>query len=172
MELTVKYIIELVKALVWPFIALIVLFSLRKEITTLFKAVIDRATKISGAGMSVGLAANQVQAEKLAEPTSRDEKAKALRRLEMAKAIAPKFGYWMKNYNHPPGKTHYEELLDWLVMDRSTRYVSGDYDTFNALAEVLSKMCYDTIPTPSKGQFMVKVVEADEREEYRRSISR
>lgn len=138
MEVTVKDIIELVKALAWPFVALVILFSLRKEVRTLFRAVIDRATKISGAGMSVELAANQVQTERLAEPTSPDEKAKSLRSLEMAKAIVPKFDYWMKHYNHPPGKTHYDELLDWLVADRGARYVSGDYQTFKALAQVLA----------------------------------
>jgi len=171
-EVTVKDIIEIVKGLAWPFVTLVILFFLRKEIRTLFRSVIDRVTKISGAGMLVELAANQVQTERLAEPTSTDEKAKSLRSLEIAKAIAPKFDYWMKHYNHPLGKTHYYRLLDWLVADRGAKYLSGDYQTFKALAQVLSKMGYDTIPVPSEGEFMVKVAEADEREEYRLSRSR
>lgn len=171
MEMTVKDIIELIKALAWPIVALIAIFLLRKEVKLLFRAITEKATKISGGGLSVELAANQVQSEKLGEPTTPDEKAKSLRSLEIAKAIAPKFDYWMKHYKHPP-ETHYERLLAWLVEDRGARYISRDYDIFKALAEVLSKMGYDTIPPPSEGEFAVKIAEADEREEYRRSIGR
>lgn len=122
--------------------------------------------------MSVELAANQVQSEKLREHTPSDEKAKALRSLEIVKAIAPKFDYWMKNYRHPLGQTHFTRLLDWLVEDKGASYLSGDYETFKALAEVLSKMGYETMPPPSEGAFMDKIDEANEREKYRHSKSR
>ena len=47
-----------------------------------------------------------------------------------------------------------------------------DYGIFKALAEVASKMGYDTLPAPSEVEFMVKVAEADEREEYHRARER
>jgi len=119
--------------------------------------------------MEIEFAGIQVANERLTQPSTLDEKAKALRDLEVAKAVARKFDYWMRNYNHPPGKSHRDELLDWLVADRGARYVSRDYGVFKALAEVVEKMGYDTIPAPSEGEFMVKVAEADEREEYHRA---
>ena len=70
----------------------------------------------------------------------------------------------MKNYNHQPGLTHNQELLNWLIHDRGARYVYRDYDIFKSLAEVLSDMGYDTMPPPSISEFMAKIVEADERE--------
>lgn len=94
------------------------------------------------------------------------------RSVDIATAIAPRFDYWMKNYNHPSGLTHNQELLNWLTHDRGARYVSRDYDIFKSLAEVLSDMGYDTMPPPSIGEFMLKIVEADERGEYRRSRNR
>ncbi len=133
----------------------------------MFRAVVERATKVSGLGMEIELAASQVADERLIQASSPDEKAKALRDLEVAKAVARKFDYWMQHYNHPPGKSHRDELLDWLVADRGARYVSSDYGVFKTLAEVASKMGYDTVPAPSEGEFLVKIREADECEEYR-----
>lgn len=169
MKVEFKDIIELVKALIWPVVTLVIVVFLRNEVKSFIQAIITRATKISGAGMSVELAASQLQNQKLSEPTSPEEKAKALRNLEIAKSIAPKFDYWIKKYRHPEGMTHYQGLLDWLVADGGIRYVSKDYELFKALAEVLSKMDYDTIPPPSEGEFMLKVAEAEEKAEYRRS---
>jgi hypothetical protein len=167
---TFKDIVDLVSALAWPATVLILAFAFRRELKAVFRAVLDRATKLSGLGVTVELAASQVQTERLSEGSPPEEKAKALRDLEVAKAIAPKFDYWMKNYNHPPGKSNRDELLDWLSADRGSRYVSRDYGIFKALAEVLAKMGYDTIPAPTEGEFSVALTEVDEREEeYRRS---
>ena len=120
---------------------------------------------MSGLGMEIELAGNQVASERLNEPSSPDEKARALRDLEVAKAVARKFDYWMRNYNHPPDESHRDALLTWLVADRGARYVSRDYGIFKALAAVVSKMGYDTVPPPSEGEFRVSIAEADEREE-------
>ena len=78
----------------------------------------------------------------------------------------------MRNYNHPAGLTHNQELLSWPVADNGARYVSRDYDIFKSLAEMLSDIGHDTMPPPSIGEFMVKIAEADKREEYRRSRNR
>ena len=165
-EVTIKDLIELIEALAWPCSALIAILLMRKQLKILFEVIISRATKISGGGLSVDLAVNQVQSERLIESSTPEDKARDLRNLEIAKAIAPKFDYWMKNYNHPSGVTDYQELLDWLTHDKGARYVSRDYNIFTSLAEVLSKMGYDTIPAPTEGEFMVKIMKADEREEH------
>lgn len=164
---TFKELVELVSALAWPSVVLILALAFRREAKAVFRAVVERATKLSGLGVEVELAASQVASERLMERSSPEEKAKALRDLEVAKAVSRKFDYWMKNYNHPPGISHRDELLDWLVADRGARYISGDYGIFKALADVLSKMGYDTLPPPSEAEFRIKLTEADEREEYR-----
>ena len=169
MNPTFKDIVDLVSSLAWPAVVLILACAFRRELKAVFSAVLDRATKLSGLGVTVELAASQVQTERLSEDSLPEQKAKALRNLEVAKAIAPKFDYWMKNYNHRPGRSHRDELLDWLSADRGSKYVSRDYGIFKTLAEVLAKMGYDTIPAPSDGDFRVALAEADEREEeYRR----
>ena len=169
MEITIKDIIDLINALAWPIVTLIIVLILRRELKSLTQVIIERATKISGGGMTVELAATQVKNQTLEDSTNPEEKAKALINLDIAKAVAPKFDYWMKRYNHPPGKTHYELLLDWLVAGRGAKYLAKDYGIFKALAEVLSKMGYDTLPSPSEGQFMMQLSESDKKEEYRKS---
>jgi hypothetical protein len=161
---TFKDFVDLISALAWPTVALLLVLTFRREARAIFRALFERATKVSGLGMEIELAANQVANERLMQPSSPDEKAKALRDLEIAKAVARKFDYWMKNYNHPEGLSHRDSLLDWLVADRGAWYVSRDYGVFKALAEVASKMGYDTLPPPSEGEFTVKIAEAQERE--------
>ena len=165
---TFKDLVDLVSSLAWPAVVLLLGFAFRRELRALFAAVVERATKVSGLGLSVELAASQVADERLGQRSSPDEKARALRDLEVAKAVAKKFDYWMRNYNHPPGRSHRDKLLEWLVADRGARYVSGDYGIFKALAEVVARMGYDTVPPPSEGEFVVKLAETEEREEHRR----
>ncbi len=153
MEITIKDVIELIKALTWPVLALIIFVFLRREIRALFQSIIKRATKLSGGGISVELAANQVKSEKILEATDAEEKSKALRNLEIATTLAPKFDYWMKNFKHPAGRTQYDALLAWLVEDRGAQYISNNYEIFKTLAEVLAKMGYGTIPAPSEDEF-------------------
>jgi len=78
----------------------------------------------------------------------------------------------MKNYNHPGNLSHNQELLNWLTHARGAKYVSRDYSIFKSLAEVLADMGYNTMPPPTVGDFMVKMIEADEREEFRNSNER
>ena len=168
MNPTFKDLVELISALAWPCVVLLLVLAFRREAKAIFRAIIERATKVSGLGMEIELAANQVANERLIQPSSPDEKAKAMRDIDIAKAVVRKFDYWMKNYNHPEGLSHRQELLDWLVDDRGARYVSEDYGVFRALAEVAARMGYDTVPPPSEDEFTVKIAEATEHEEYRR----
>jgi hypothetical protein len=161
MNPTFKDLVELISALIWPGIALILILAFRREVKAILRVVIERATKVSGFGVEIELAANQVERERLIQPSTPDEKAKALRDLEIARAAARKFDYWMKNYTQPPGLPHRALLLLWLVSDSGSRYVSHDYGVFKTLAEVASKMGYDTLPPPSEKEFMARIAKAE-----------
>lgn len=165
---TFKDIVDLVGALAWPVVVLTIGLAFRGEIRRLLAAMVNRATKLSGLGVTVELAATQVETERLREQSSPEEKAKALRDLEVAKSVAKKFDYWRQKYTHPEGISDRDLLLQWLGADRGARYVSGDYGIFKALAEVLAKMGYETLPPPSEGEFRIELAECEEREEYRR----
>jgi hypothetical protein len=166
---TFKDIVDLVRALAWPSVALLLVLAFRREAKAIFRAVIERSTKVSALGVEIELAARQVVDERLMQPSSLDDKTKSLRDVEIAKAAARKFDYWMKNYNHPPDRSHRDNLLAWLVADRGARYVSRDYNVFKALAEVASKMGYDTLPAPSEAEFNFKIQDYDERDANRRA---
>ena len=168
---TFKDLVDLIDALAWPTVVLILALGFRRQLRGFLATVIERATKVSGLGWTVEMAANQVESERLGEDSSAEDKAKALRELEVAKAAAKKFDYWMKRYSHPSDRSDRELLLDWLSADRGARYVSGDYGVFSALAEVAKKMGYDTLPPPSAGEFQIKLIEEEERE-ARRTTSR
>lgn len=153
-----EHLIKLVEALAWPIVSLVALLLLRREIRSVVDAVAARATKLTAGGVSVELAASQLQSETLMQQTTAEEKEKRLRALELAKGIATRFDTWMKRYNHPD-QTDQMHLLDWLVADKGGTYTGDDYEIFKALAEVLSQMGYRTLPPPSEGQFIAKVRE-------------
>jgi hypothetical protein len=75
----------------------------------------------------------------------------------------------MREYNHPPGKSDRDLLLDWLDADRGAHYVCGAYGVFKALAEVASKLGYDTMPPPSYAEFTVKSAEAADHDQLRQA---
>ena len=160
---TFKDLVDLVGAIAWPGVVLLLGLAFRREIRHLLNAVVERATKLSGLGVTVELAAHQVESERLSEETSPEEKAKALRDVEIARAVAPKFDYWKKKYRHPEGISDRDSLLSWLDADRGARYVSADYGVFKALAEVLAKMGYETLPPPSETEFRLKVADYEDR---------
>ncbi len=152
------HFIELVKALAWPIVSLVVLLLLRREIRRVVDAIGARATKLTAGGVSIELAVCQLQSQVISQETTEEEKIQRLRALEITKGIAMRFDTWMKQYNHPdqPDQLH---LLEWLVADKGGTYTGVDYAVFKALAEVLSKMGYETLPAPSEGQFLAKVRE-------------
>jgi hypothetical protein len=153
-------VVSLIAALAWPMAVIFLTLAFRREVKAFFRALGERATKLSWMGAQLELAANQVTTDRLVQPSSSDEKATALHEVEIARAVAGKFDYWMRNYNHPSAQSHREALLDWLVHDRGAQYVGRNYGVFKALAEILSKMGYDTAPPPSEGEFMAKLFEA------------
>jgi hypothetical protein len=163
MNPTFKDLVSLVSAIAWPSVTVLMALAFRREVKGIFRAVTERANKVSGLGIQIELAGNQVTSERLLQASSPDEKAKALRDVEIAKAAAQRFDYWMKNYNHQPGLSHRDELLRWLVMDHGALYVSRDYGVFKALAEVVARMGYDTIPPPLEKEFMLWNQESDNR---------
>ena len=158
---TFKDIVELVGTLAWPLVVLIIGFAFRGEIRRLLAAMVDRATKLSGLGVTVELAASQVETERLMEPASTEEKAKALRDLEVAKAIAKRFDYWRREYKHPGGMSDRDSLLLWLGSNHGAPFVARDYGIFKALAEVLAKMGYETLPPPSEAELRNKLPESE-----------
>jgi hypothetical protein len=93
---------------------------------------------VSCFGVEIELEANQVENERVIQSLTPDEKAKALRDLEIARAAARKFDYWMKNYTQPPSLSQRALLLLWLVSESGLRYVFQDYEVFKTLAEVAS----------------------------------
>jgi hypothetical protein len=153
-------IIKLVEALAWPVVSLIALLLLRLEIRRVVDAVAARAIKLTAGGVSVELAAGQLQNQALSQEATEEEKIQRLRALELAKGIASRFDTWMKRYNHPE-QSDQMHLLDWLVADKGGTYTGDDYVVFKALAEVLSQMGYETLPPPTEGQFLAKVKEND-----------
>jgi hypothetical protein len=153
---TFKDIVDLVDALAWPLVVLIIGLAFRGEIRRLLAALVDRATKLSGLGVTVELAASQVETERLREPSSSEEKAKALRDLEVAKAIAKKFDYWRREYSRPEGMSDRDSLLLWLGSNHGAPFVIEDYGVFKALVEVLAKMGYETVPPLSETEFRNK----------------
>ena len=84
---------DLISALAWPAVAVLLFVTCRGELKALFRVIVERATKVSGFGVEIELAANQVANERLIQSSSPDEKAKALRNLEIAKAAARRFDY-------------------------------------------------------------------------------
>lgn len=153
-----EQIAKLVNALAWPIVFIITLLVLRVEIRRVVDAISARATKLTAGSVSVELAAEELQNQALTQERTEEERIKRLRDLEVAKGIASRFDTWMKRYNHPE-QTDQMHLLDWLVADKGATYTGNDYAIFQALAEVLSKMGYQTLPSPSEGQFMAKVRE-------------
>ena len=168
MQPTFKDLVDLVSALIWPGVAVLLVLAFRREVKAILRVVVERATKLSGFGVEIELAANQVERERLIQPSTPDEKAKVLRDLEIARAAARKFDYWMKNFTQPPGLTQRNLLLSWLVSDRGSQYVSHDYGVFKTLAEVASKMGYDTLPPPPEDEFLARIAEAEKHEVHRR----
>ena len=165
-----KIIADLVGSLAWPVTVLIIACTYRSEIKGILHVLPNRATKLSGLGVAVELAASQVAKDHLIEATTSDEKVKTLHDLEIAKAIAPKFDFWMSHYNHPKDQSDREGLLKWLSADRGFIFLSGNYQVFKALAEVVAKMGYDTIPAPTQGAFDLALIEAKDHEEYFKHI--
>jgi hypothetical protein len=147
-----KDIVELVGALAWPLVVLIIGFTFRGEIRRLLATLTDKATKLSFFGVEAELAARQVETERLMEPSSAEEKAKALRDLEVAKAIAKKFDAWRREYKHPDGMSDRDSLLLWLGSNHGAPFAVHDYGIVKALAEVLAKMGYDTLPPPTEAK--------------------
>jgi hypothetical protein len=163
-----KDIVDLVRALAWPSVSLSLVLTFRREAKEILRAVIERGSKVSAFGVNIELAAELVASERLMQLPSPDVKTKSLRVVEIAKAAARKFDYWMMNYKHPPDRSHRENLLVWLVADNGARCVLRDYDVFKALAEVASKMGYDTLPAPSEAEFNFKIKDAYELDTDRR----
>lgn len=149
---TFNDIVELVAALAWPLVVLIIGFTFRGEIRRLLATMAEKATKLSGLGVTVELAASQVETERLMEPSSTEEKAKALRDSEVAKAIAKKFDDWRREYKHPTDMSDRNSLLLWLGSNHGAPFAVHDYGIVKALAEVLAKMGYDTLPPPSEAE--------------------
>lgn len=114
--------------------------------------MVDRTTKLSVFGLSVELAAGEVEKERLMEPSSIDEKARALQEVEVAKAIAWEFDNWRKEYHHPDGMADRNLLLLWLGSNHGAPFVSRNYGIFKALIEILANMGYETLPTPSEAE--------------------
>lgn len=106
----------------------------------------------------MSLQQGELQNQVLTQETTEEERIKRFRAIEIAKGIASRFDTWIKRYNHPEqiGQIH---LLDWLVAGRGAKYTGTDYTIFKALAEVLSTMGHQTLPSLSEGQFMAKIRE-------------
>ena len=169
MNPTFNDIVDLLNALIWPLVLVFLVLMFRRETKSVIRAVVERVTKVSAFGIEIQLAANQVASDRLGRRASPEEKAKSLRDLEIARAAAMKFDYWMKNYNHPASLSHRDAMLNWLVADRGALYVARDYGVFKALAEVVSKMGYNTDPPPSEKEFEAWLEEADKQDAKHRT---
>jgi hypothetical protein len=163
-------IIRLLTDWAWPIVALIVFANLRGELKRLLGRIANSLSKISlPGGIALDLQnIEQVTANKkrnlLSITPTAEETAKDLRTLEVAKASAEKFIYWMANYNHQRVEPHSMKLLDWLVEDRGAAYLSENYDVFKEMATILAESGYRTFPIPSEREFRQKCKESGLRD--------
>jgi hypothetical protein len=162
MSLSFKDIVDLIRAVAWPAVTMVLAILFRRELKNVASAVAEKATKVSALGVSVEMAAKEVKNDRLGEESPVRDKANALEAVDVAKAIVPKFDFWMKNHRLERAKPDRELLLDWIRVDpTAATYLSRDYDVFKALAEVLAKTGYNTSPLPSEAEFRVALSDAE-----------
>jgi hypothetical protein len=125
--------IEILKILLgWPFITMIIVLLIRKEMPP----IINKLTKAKFGGTEFEFKP-EPPPEKINEIKKEFEKIVSIKDPKLLD-VASKFEYWLKNYNHY-GASHSESFRNFITNDKALVNYGVTYDEYKTLAEILKQ---------------------------------